>query len=108
MNKLWMKMSMLALSMSAITGTIYAEDQVQQAQVSGLNQTVAEETESAEFSAATSSDTNNSDTPTSNIMDTNGVAPGSNSEAHQAASALQKKEGDASQETNLQEVFYFK
>ncbi|MDC4743334.1 transporter [Acinetobacter baumannii] len=105
MNKLWMKMSMLALSMSAITGTIYAEDQVQQAQVSGLNQTVAEETESAEFSAATSSATNNSDTPTSNVMDTNGVAPGSNSEAHQAASALQKKEGDASQETNLQEVF---
>ncbi len=37
MNKLWMKMSVLALSMSAITGTIYAEDQVQQAQVSGLN-----------------------------------------------------------------------
>ncbi|MDR8295417.1 hypothetical protein FPK78_22945, partial [Acinetobacter baumannii] len=28
-----------------------------------------------------------------------------NSGANQAASALQKKEGDASQETNLQEVF---
>lgn len=37
--------------------------------------------------------------------ETNNVVPASNSEAHQAASALQKKEGDASQETNLQEVF---
>ncbi len=33
MNNRWMKMSVLALSMSAITGTIYAEDQVQQPQV---------------------------------------------------------------------------
>ncbi|AGH34531.1 hypothetical protein ABD1_06400 [Acinetobacter baumannii D1279779] len=32
-------MSVLALSMSAITGTIYAEDQVQQTQVEPSNQT---------------------------------------------------------------------
>lgn len=30
MDNRWIKMSVLALSMSAITGTIYAEDQVQQ------------------------------------------------------------------------------
>ncbi len=39
MNKQWIKMSVLALSMSAITGTIYAEDQVQQTQVEPSNQT---------------------------------------------------------------------
>ncbi len=33
MDNRWIKMSVLALSMSAITGTIYAEDQVQQTQV---------------------------------------------------------------------------
>lgn len=107
MNNRWMKMSVLALSMSAITGTIYAEDQVQQAQVSGTNQTVAEGIESSASSEATSSGSVSTDntTQTSNAVDTNAVAPASNSEAHQAASALQKKEGDASQETNLQEVF---
>lgn len=107
MNNRWMKMSVLALSMSAITGTIYAEDQVQQAQVSGTNQTVAEGIENSASSEATSSGSVSTDntTQTSNAVGTNAVASASNSEAHQAASALQKKEGDASQETNLQEVF---
>ncbi len=102
-----MKMSVLALSMSAITGTIYAEDQVQQPQVSGSNQAVANGTESSDSSEATtsSSATTDNTTQASNAVDTNAAAPAPNSEAHQAASALQKKEGDASQETNLQEVF---
>jgi len=102
-----MKMSVLALSMSAITGTIYAEDQVQQPQVSGSNQAVANGTESSNSSEATtsSSATTDNTTQASNAVDTNAAAPAPNSEAHQAASALQKKEGDASQETNLQEVF---
>ncbi len=102
-----MKMSVLALSMSAITGTIYAEDQVQQSQVSGSNQAVANGTESSNSSEATtsSSATTDNTTQASNAVDTNAAAPAPNSEAHQAASALQKKEGDASQETNLQEVF---
>ncbi|OIG56747.1 hypothetical protein A7M54_12845 [Acinetobacter nosocomialis] len=100
-------MSVLALSMSAITGTIYAEDQVQQSQVSGSNQAVANGTESSNSSEATtsSSATTDNTTQASNAVDTNAAAPAPNSEAHQAASALQKKEGDASQETNLQEVF---
>ncbi|HEM7453659.1 MULTISPECIES: putative pilus system protein FilC [Acinetobacter calcoaceticus/baumannii complex] len=107
MNNRWMKMSVLALSMSAITGTIYAEDQIQQPQVSGSNQVVADGTESSESSEATSSSSATTDNTakTSNVVDTNAAAPAPNSEAHQAASALQKKEGDASQETNLQEVF---
>ncbi|MBD0443884.1 hypothetical protein HPQ31_06045 [Acinetobacter nosocomialis] len=100
-------MSVLVLSMSAITGTIYAEDQVQQPQVSGSNQAVANGTESSDSSEATtsSSATTDNTTQASNAVDTNAAAPAPNSEANQAASALQKKEGDASQETNLQEVF---
>ncbi|MCU4553520.1 hypothetical protein KTI87_12795 [Acinetobacter nosocomialis] len=102
MNNRWMKMSVLALSMSAITGTIYAEDQVQQPQVSGSNQAVANGTESSNSSEATTSSSATTDNTT---QASNAAAPAPNSEAHQAASALQKKEGDASQETNLQEVF---
>ncbi|HCA5136886.1 TPA: hypothetical protein MW166_003588 [Acinetobacter baumannii] len=106
MNNRWIKMSVLALSMSAITGTIYAEDQVQSTQVSDSNQSVeANENSGASDTASSSEATTDSTTQTSNVSKTNNVVPASNSEAHQAASALQKKEGDASQETNLQEVF---
>lgn len=97
MNNRWMKMSVLALSMSAITGTIYAEDQVQQPQV--------EDASGATDAASSSSATTDASVQTSSIADANSVAPAANTDAHQAASALQKKEGDASQETNLQEVF---
>ncbi|WP_213033748.1 hypothetical protein [Acinetobacter calcoaceticus] len=90
MNNRWIKMSVLALSMSAITGTIYAEDQVQQGQVDGSSQDV---------NAA--STVQPSDTPVAD----NSTVPANDGGAHQAATALQKKEGDASQETNLQEVF---
>jgi len=94
-----MKMSVLALSMSAITGTIYAEDQVQQPQVEGAQSSGATDV------ASSSSATTDASVQTSSIADANTVAPAANTDAHQAASALQKKEGDASQETNLQEVF---
>ncbi|WP_145994040.1 putative pilus system protein FilC [Acinetobacter seifertii] len=97
MNNRWMKMSVLALSMSAITGTIYAEDQVQQPQV--------EDASGVTDAASSSSATTDASVQTSSIADANSVAPAANTDAHQAASALQKKEGDASQETNLQEVF---
>jgi len=99
MNNRWMKMSVLALSMSAITGTIYAEDQVQQPQVEGAQSSGVTDV------ASSSSATTDAGAQTSSIADANSVAPAANTDAHQAASALQKKEGDASQETNLQEVF---
>ncbi|HCE0843043.1 hypothetical protein V8P92_13740 [Acinetobacter baumannii] len=106
MNNRWIKMSVLALSMSAITGTIYAEEQVQSTQVSDSNQSVeANENSGASDTTSSSEATTDTTTQTSNVSETNNVVPASNSEAHQAASALQKKEGDASQETNLQEVF---
>ena len=108
MNNRWIKMSVLALSMSAITGTIYAEDQVQQGQVGGSSQDV-----NAGSTGSTPVDTTNSNTAiagsTVQSSDTpatdNSTVPANEGGAHQAATALQKKEGDASQETNLQEVF---
>ncbi|HCW5726589.1 TPA: transporter [Acinetobacter baumannii] len=103
MDNRWIKMSVLALSMSAITGTIYAEDQVQQTQVESqiraqrLNSLATEATNSS--SVSTDAGTQASETSSTENV------PENNSGANQAASALQKKEGDASQETNLQEVF---
>ncbi|MDC4864708.1 hypothetical protein NQ912_14085 [Acinetobacter baumannii] len=107
MNNRWINMSVLALSMSAITGTIYAEDQVQQTQVELSNQSTdagvevnslaAEATNSS--SVGTDAETQASETPSTENVSEN------NSGANQAANALQKKEGDATQETNLQEVF---
>lgn len=80
-----MKMSVLALSMSAITGTIYAEDQVQQPQVEGAQSSVATD------AASSSSATTDASTQTSSVANANSVAPAANTDAHQAASALQKK-----------------
>ncbi|SEO90733.1 putative pilus system protein FilC [Acinetobacter sp. yr461] len=105
MNNRWIKMSVLALSMSAITGTIYAEDQVQ---VDGSSQDV-----NAAITESSSVDTTNSNTaiagstvqPSDTPVTDNSTVPANDGGAHQAATALQKKEGDASQETNLQEVF---
>ncbi|HGW3984305.1 TPA: hypothetical protein ACNICG_003666 [Acinetobacter baumannii] len=106
MDNRWIKMSVLALSMSAITGTIYAEDQVQQTQVESSNQSteVGVEVNSLATEATNSSSVStDAGTQASETSSTN--VPENNSGANQAASALQKKEGDASQETNLQEVF---
>ncbi|EOV6192584.1 hypothetical protein ACN94T_003661 [Acinetobacter baumannii] len=107
MNNRWIKMSVLALSMSAITGTIYAEDQVQQTQVESSNQSTeagVEVNSLATEATNSSSVSTDAGTQASETSSTENV-PENNSGANQAASALQKKEGDASQETNLQEVF---
>ncbi|HGH1348754.1 hypothetical protein OHV78_10485 [Acinetobacter baumannii] len=107
MNNRWIKMSVLALSMSAITGTIYAEDQVQQTQVELSNQSTDAGVEVNSLAAeATNSSSVGTDagTQASEAPSTENV-PENNSGANQAANALQKKEGDATQETNLQEVF---
>lgn len=102
MNNRWMKMSVLALSMSAITGTIYANDQVAQTEVQ--NTTVVSETNTAsEVMPATDSVQEENVTPSTDVVTSDPVT--ANTGANQAATALQKKEGDASQETNLQEVF---
>lgn len=105
MNNQWMKMSVLALSISAITGTLYADDQVaQQADVQNTT-AVSEASTTAEVTPATDSAQEVSTTPATDIVTTEPVSTPANTGADQAATALQKKEGDATQETNLQEVF---
>lgn len=88
-----MKMTVLALSLSAITSTLYAAEP--QPPVSAEADQAAPVTE-AQANTATES----TEAP---VADTGQVTE--NSQADQAASALQKKESDATQETNLQEVF---
>ncbi|EXB25779.1 metA-pathway of phenol degradation family protein [Acinetobacter baumannii 1437282] len=86
-------MTVLALSLSAITSTLYAAEP--QPPVSAEADQAAPVTE-AQANTATES----TEAP---VADTGQVTE--NSQADQAASALQKKESDATQETNLQEVF---
>lgn len=106
MNNLWMKMSVLALSMSAITGTLYANDQVAQTDAEAQNTTVVSDASTGSVVTSTDSVQEASTTPATDVVTTE-PAPveAANTGANQAATALQKKEGDATQETNLQEVF---
>ncbi|MBE2577020.1 hypothetical protein ILR99_18590, partial [Acinetobacter baumannii] len=100
-------MSVLALSMSAITGTIYAEDSgtTNTGRISNQSTEAGVEVNSLATEATNSSSVStDAGTQASETSSTENV-PENNSGANQAASALQKKEGDASQETNLQEVF---
>lgn len=106
MNNRWMKMSVLALSMSAITGTLYANDQVAQTEAEVQNTTVVSDASTGSVVTSTGSVQEASTTPATDVVTTE-PAPveAANTGANQAATALQKKEGDATQETNLQEVF---
>ncbi len=100
-------MSVLALSMSAITGTLYANDQVAQTEAEAQNTTVVSDASTGSVvTSATESVQEASTTPATDVVTTE-PAPveAANTGANQAATALQKKEGDATQETNLQEVF---
>lgn len=107
MNNLWMKMSVLALSMSAITGTLYANDQVAQTEAEAQNTAVVSDSSTGSVvTPAIDSVQDTSTAPAANIVTTEPASvASSNTGANQAATALQKKEGDATQETNLQEVF---
>ena len=84
MKSPWMNISVLALSMSAITTTLYAEEQ-QPAEVQAEQATATDQASEVV-----------KDAPSVNAAE---------SQASQAANALQKQEGDATKETNLQEVF---
>lgn len=83
MKSPWMNISVLALSMSAITTTLYAEEQ-----------------KSTEVPAEQTTQTNQA----SDAAKEDSAVVVEN-QANQAANALQKQEGDATKETNLQEVF---
>ncbi|RSN95402.1 hypothetical protein EA767_10905 [Acinetobacter pittii] len=100
-------MSVLALSISAITGKVYANDQVAQTEAEAKNTAVVSDagTESV-VTSATDSVQEASTTQATDVVTTEPAPVNSaNTGANQAATALQKKEGDATQETNLQEVF---
>ncbi|MZY07632.1 hypothetical protein GUK58_16440 [Acinetobacter pittii] len=99
-------MSVLVLSMSAITGTLYANDQVAQTDAEAQNTTVVSDASTGSVVTSTDSVQEASTTPATDVVTTE-PAPveAANTGANQAATALQKKEGDATQETNLQEVF---
>lgn len=84
MKSPWMNISVLALSMSAVTTTLYAEEQ---------KSTEVQTEQTAQVDQATDA-----------VKDESNVKAG-DSQATQAANALQKQEGDATKETNLQEVF---
>ncbi|QNH50708.1 transporter [Acinetobacter venetianus] len=90
MNNQWMNMSVLALSLSAITSTLYAEEQPQ---------TPIEQQEQVQTSASAV------DSSHEVVESGNDATPTTASDTNQAANALQKKDGDATTETNLQEVF---
>ncbi|WP_334069952.1 hypothetical protein [Acinetobacter colistiniresistens] len=92
MNGTWMNMSVLALSLSAITSTLYAAEQ--QPPVEAVDAQVEQSASEAKSAAENS---------TAQVGEA--TATTGSSQADQAASALQKKESDATQETNLQEVF---
>ncbi|RSO33837.1 hypothetical protein EA763_11000 [Acinetobacter lactucae] len=100
-------MSVLALSISAITGTVYANDQVAQTEAEAKNTTVV--SDAGTESVVTSATDSVQETSTTQATDVATTEPNpvdsANTGANQAATALQKKEGDATQETNLQEVF---
>ncbi|ENX42557.1 transporter [Acinetobacter sp. NIPH 2100] len=94
MNRTWMNMSVLALSLSAITSTLYAAEQ--QSSVDAA---------SSQTDKAAVEVLGNTATESPAVASTENAVVAENSQADQAASALQKKESDATQETNLQEVF---
>ncbi|ADI92145.1 putative pilus assembly protein (FilC) [Acinetobacter oleivorans DR1] len=100
-------MSVLALSMSAITGTLYANDQVAQTEAEAQNTAVISDSSTGSVvTPAIDSVQDTSTAPAADIVTTEPASvASSNTGANQAATALQKKEGDATQETNLQEVF---
>ncbi|ETR95983.1 putative pilus system protein FilC [Acinetobacter lactucae] len=104
MKNEWIKMSVLALSISAITGTIYAKDQV--TQVEATNTTVDSEPGIGSLVTPVTTNLVQEAQATTDVVTTESApVVAENTGADQAATALQKKEGDASQETNLQEVF---
>ena len=116
MNNQWMKRTLLAISIQFVMGSLYAAEETTDAnaevaetasEASQLDQAGAADTTST--TSSESADTSSSATAASsspavtiNKDETKSLVP---KPGTQAAEALQKKEGDATQETNLQEVF---
>ncbi|MEF9956572.1 MAG: hypothetical protein RSA22_06520 [Acinetobacter sp.] len=108
MKSTWMNMTVLALSLSAITTTLYAEEQ---APVVMGEQAQADATAPAAEASVVDVATTPADAAAQPVTDSAAETPAQptaapvDTQAGQAATALQKKETDATTETNLQEVF---
>lgn len=113
MNNTWMKRTLLTVSIQMIIGIAYAADGEPDldndiADEQGTEVVTADKTSVASAAASSTSDdtkaTTSTDSDAVNINkdETPSLVPGAEG---QAANALQQKDGDATQETNLQEVF---
>lgn len=103
MNNQWMKRTLLAVSIQFAIGSLYAAETESSTDVAADQVTSTDEASSANITqTAPNAVVQATEDVTINKDETKSLAP---KPGTQAAEALQKKEGDASQETNLQEVF---
>ena len=106
MNNQWMKRTLLAMSIQLVIGSAYAADEKNVTDVA-VEETASDAVADASADVAIAKQEVNAAEPvadkaTINKDETPSLKP---VEGSQAANALQKQEGDATQETNLQEVF---
>lgn len=110
MNNQWMKRTLLAISIQMVVGGVYAADEeVVNADTEELNNQ-NDEANASSYTETTETPTTASASepaaPPQPVTIDKEMTPSLVPEASgQAANALQKQEGDATQETNLQEVF---
>lgn len=122
MKSTWMNMTVLALSLSAITTTLYAQEQAAVAiadeQAQADEAIAAVESEGTSAAVAEAAPVEAAADAQATAVAVEAVAPAADSSAvatpavdvaapaaDQAATALQKQDTDATTETNLQEVF---
>lgn len=112
MNRKWMNKTILAMSIQVVMGVAYAADDQNLGEYESVDQeTVVEESVASSSTSQNSTVEENTAEPAIGQYET--VAQSTEPEAQpeavsntdQASNALQQQEGDASQETNLQEVF---
>ncbi|MFV5491718.1 transporter [Acinetobacter sp. ASP199] len=105
MKREWMNKTLLALSVQMVMGAAYAADEPalgEYEEVVEVEEAVAEsvaETELGGYEQVTETEENTAESTQATTVEQQVVEP------VKASSALQQREGDASQETNLEEVF---
>lgn len=112
MNRKWMNKTILAMSIQVVMGVAYAADDQNLGEYESVDQeTVVEESVASSSTLQNSTVEENTAEPAIGQYETveQSIEPEAQPEAvsntDQASNALQQQEGDASQETNLQEVF---
>ena len=112
MNRKWMNKTILAMSIQVVMGVAYAADDQNLGEYESVDQeTVVEESVASSSTSQNSTVEENTAEPAIGQYETveQSTEPETQPEAvsntDQASNALQQQEGDASQETNLQEVF---